>query len=322
MKRARSEAGLSGDNAEHKQQLSPQTGPSSGTAADAGPTLQQAQKDPSLQDPQSPPVTGTQLQLLSTQDTQSTGSAQLQLLPTQDLQSTALVVTSQQEQIPPILDLDRTTAPLKRRQLIQGHVPYPQALQTWQDQQNNPAVCGARLIGNVATPTDYVGIAVQDLIMHSSWAAARLRQTDMQNTGMDTIVPVQTPAPVVRRMVEALYSGFVELQEDTEQLLILANCMQVKLIEEACTDYLLELSLPVNKLVQLLVLLDRLVLMDARKRLLKKYAHQTWTPEIMEILPPFFKQLLQGSFQEHTLCSEVLFSSQCGALCEVQDSSE
>ena len=96
---------------------------------------------------------------------------------------------------------------------------------------------------------------------------------------------------------------------------------QVKLIEEACTDYLLELSLPLNKLVQLLVLLDRLMLMDARRRLLKKYAHQTWTPEIMEILPPLFKQLLRGGFQEHTLCSEVLFSSQCGALCEVQASS-
>ena len=226
MKRDRSEAGLSGDNAEQKQQPSPQAGPSSGTAADADRKLQQVITNPSVQDPQSPPVISTQLQLLPTQDVHSADSTQLQLLPTQDLHSTALVAASQQEQIPPILNLDSRTAPLKRHQLIQGHVPYPQALQIWQDQQDNPAVCGARLIGDAAIPTDYVGIALQDLIMHSTWAAARLRQTDMQNTGMDTIVPVQTPAPVVRRMVEALYSGFVELQEDTEQLLILANCMQ------------------------------------------------------------------------------------------------
>ena len=65
--------------------------------------------------------------------------------------------------------------------------------------------------------------------MHSSWAAARLRQTDMPNTGLDTIVPMQTPAPVVERMVGALCSGFAELR-DANRKRPFIKCMSLSVI--------------------------------------------------------------------------------------------
>lgn len=68
---------------------------------------------------------------------------------------------------------------------------------------------------------------MHDLITHSPCAAAPIRQTGMQTSGLNTILPVCTPPAVVRKLVEALYSGCIELQEDVEQILVLANCMQV-----------------------------------------------------------------------------------------------
>ena len=134
---------------------------------------------------------------------------------------------SEQEQLQLVMELDSQNAPMKRRQLLQGYMPYPQHYQTWQEQQHNLAVCGIRLIGDAQQPDENVGVAVHTLVAHSSWAAARLRQTDMQTSGPETILPVCTPPSVVRKLVEALHSGFLELQEDVEQILVLANCMQV-----------------------------------------------------------------------------------------------
>ena len=116
-----------------------------------------------------------------------------------------------QEQLQLLLQLDSQTAPPQRMQLMKGYLPYPQLLQTWQEQQSNPAVCGVRLIGNAERPDEYVGIAVQDLIAHSAWAATRLHQTDLQTSGLHTVLPICTPVSLVRRLVESLYSGFIEL---------------------------------------------------------------------------------------------------------------
>ena len=137
---------------------------------------------------------------------------------------------SQQEHFLPLLQLDSQMAPLCKKQLVKGCQPYPQLLQTWQEHEQNPAVCGARLIGDAQKPDEYVGVVVHDLISSSAWAAARLRQSDMQNSGIGTVVPVCTPPAVVRQLVQALYSGHVELQEDVEPLLVLANCIQVGLL--------------------------------------------------------------------------------------------
>lgn len=46
---------------------------------------------------------------------------------------------------------------------------------------------------------------------------------------METILPVCTPPAVVKKLVEALYSGYIDLQQDVEQVLVLANCMQVQI---------------------------------------------------------------------------------------------
>ena len=52
----------------------------------------------------------------------------------------------------------------------------------------------------------------------------------MLTSGIETILPVRTCPAVVRRLVEALYAGTIELPEDVEQMLVLANCMQVSSI--------------------------------------------------------------------------------------------
>ena len=137
-----------------------------------------------------------------------------------------------------VLDLDCHTAPPKRLQLLAGHLPFPAHYQTWREQQHNPIVCSIRLIGDASQPNEYVGVGVQELITHSPWAAARLRQTEMQTSGLETIVPICTPSAVVKKMVEALYSGYIELQHDVEQMLVLANCLQVLLAFWADSDQL------------------------------------------------------------------------------------
>lgn len=63
---------------------------------------------------------------------------------------------------------------------------------------------------------------------------------------------------------------------------------------------------------------DRLMLYEARKRMLQMYAHVPWAGDIPEILAVLFETLVEGGRQEIELCKEVLFSPDCGALCELQ----
>lgn len=88
-------------------------------------------------------------------------------------------------------------------------------------------MCNIRLIGDASKPNEYMGISLQDLTAHSASAAARLRQSRMQNSGMNTVVPVCIPPSVVRKLVRSFYTGILEMQEDVEQMLVLANCLQV-----------------------------------------------------------------------------------------------
>ena len=140
------------------------------------------------------------------------------------LQSTLPVAQSQSERKDPLqphqgqlqlmLDLDSHTAPPKRMQLLKDHLPYPQHYQTWVQEQHNPVVCGIRLIGDAQQPDEYVGVGVHEMVSHSPWAAARLHQTQMQPSGWEAIVPICTPVAAVNKLVTALYSGFITLQED------------------------------------------------------------------------------------------------------------
>ncbi|KAL3135893.1 hypothetical protein ABBQ32_007446 [Trebouxia sp. C0010 RCD-2024] len=120
----------------------------------------------------------------------------------------------QQDQLQLVLELDSETAPRKRMQLLAGHLPYPQHYQTWLQEQHNPIVCGIRLIGDAQQPHEYVGVGVHEMVTHSPWAAARLRQTHMQTSGLDTIVPICSPVAAVKKLVAALYTGCIMLQDD------------------------------------------------------------------------------------------------------------
>lgn len=53
-------------------------------------------------------------------------------------------------------------------------------------------------------------------------------------------------------------------------------CLQVKLVEDTCIRYLLQLKLPAEQISQIMRLYDTLMLLDPRKQLLKKYAHTAW----------------------------------------------
>lgn len=94
--------------------------------------------------------------------------------------------------------------------------------------------------------------------------------------------------------------------------------LQVKLAEDACIRYLLQLKLSPEQLSQMMRLYDRLMLLDARKQLLKKHAHTAWVGDALEIVPALFEELIHGGPDEIELCKEVLFSEDCGALCELQ----
>ena len=65
-------------------------------------------------------------------------------------------------------------------------------------------------------------------------------------------------------------------------------------------------------------LYDTWRLVDPRKQLLKKYAHTAWVEGVLDILPALFDTLVHAGPEEIELCKEVLFSEECGALCELQ----
>ena len=95
--------------------------------------------------------------------------------------------------------------------------------------------------------------------------------------------------------------------------------LQVDVVEAACIDYLLDLKLSPQQALQVLLLFDRLLLQDAARRLLMRYARQVWTKETMTILPVLFNCLLfEKCHLPVSLCQEALDRQKCGALCELQ----
>ena len=90
------------------------------------------------------------------------------------------------------------------------------------------------------------------------------------------------------------------------------------MVEDACIGYLQQLKLPAEQLSHMMQLWDKLMLYEARKETLQLHAHRVWTGNVLETLPVLFEELVHAGPQEVELCKEVLFSSECGALCELQ----
>ena len=134
--------------------------------------------------------------------------------------------TLKQENWHPFLQLDSEILTPSNRQLVNGHLPYPDVLLTWETKQNDPVLFGAQLIGD-ARLKHGIPVAVSDLVSHSEWAAARCKQNEVQRNGLQCVLPVCTSPDIVERFVRSIYSGFIELKDDVEQMLVLANSIQV-----------------------------------------------------------------------------------------------
>ena len=123
-----------------------------------------------------------------------------------------------------LLQLGTMHLPVQRKR-VPGLQPALSFLSDWYKQ--DPVQFEVRLIGNAAEPSLFACIRETELQAYSLWGAAHSRLTEMQNGGVTAIVPVRTSQTVVHKLAEAFYSGFIELGDDVEELLVLANSMQV-----------------------------------------------------------------------------------------------
>ena len=125
----------------------------------------------------------------------------------------------------------------------------------------------------------------------------------------------------IESMKSACVNYLLELDLSPQQLgyqSVQYSCwLQVESVEAACVDYLLELNLSPQQLGQLVVLFGTLSLTDAVKKLLRLHANQTWTNSVMDTLAVLFQQLVFDA-NNWSICTEVLRSPSCGAVCELQ----
>ena len=131
----------------------------------------------------------------------------------------------QQQPLPLLLDLPAAPEVHKHLQLASTSA---QSLQTWQEHSNNPLIYGVRLIGDAQLPDQFTGISAHDLICHGQWGAEQLQKAHNSDSGMQLILPVATKPAVVHKLVQALYSGYLELPNHVEELMILASSIQVQ----------------------------------------------------------------------------------------------
>lgn len=219
-----------------------------------------------------------------------------------------LPTSSEQSQHELLLQLNVDTAPAKSVQLVKDRLPFQELVRTWENERDNLTICSIRLIGDSCQPGLYTA---ETLVTHSAWGAGRLRYKH----NSDGIVPVRTSASVVDKVVKALYSGWVDIGEDVEEMLVLANALQIKLVETACVDYLLELTLPAQQLGQVLVLFSTLSLKTSIEQLVLRYVQQPWTQEVMAVLQVLFGHLNHLNMFQECL---VLRKTNTGKSCELQ----
>lgn len=140
-----------------------------------------------------------------------------------------LPTSSEQSQHELLLQLNVDTAPAKSVQLVKDRLPFQELVRTWENERDNLTICSIRLIGDSCQPGLYTA---ETLVTHSAWGAGRLRYKH----NSDGIVPVRTSASVVDKVVKALYSGWVDIGEDVEEMLVLANALQVRLTLACSTN--------------------------------------------------------------------------------------
>ena len=107
-------------------------------------------------------------------------------------------------------------------------------LHIWLQREQDTCLFSVRLVGNVDHPDQHVGIGLADLLSHSLWAKISYDHKDDMQTcdwtargAVHVVVPVTTSPAAVRKVVEALYSGSIDLGDDAEEILLLASAMQV-----------------------------------------------------------------------------------------------
>ena len=83
------------------------------------------------------------------------------------------------------------------------------------------------LIGDSPQLEKTVRVETPRLLADSHWARIRNQQEDLKTTGSRVVLPVRTPHAAVYKLVQALYTSSVQLTEDVEAVLLLANSMQV-----------------------------------------------------------------------------------------------
>ena len=96
-------------------------------------------------------------------------------------------------------------------------------------------------------------------------------------------------------------------------------CMQVSVVEQACTKYLLSLNLEPRQLLDMASLFDTLGKPAAYKQSLQKLFEMPWkTEQVMAIIAEACSKLLDQGPVGMELCRELLHSTKRGALCEMQ----
>ena len=117
---------------------------------------------------------------------------------------------------------------------LQGHSPSESLYKTWQQYEKNTTLFPVILIGNALWPNDTVSIGLADLLSHSRWAQKSYSNQDSLDTTQWTeqppvkvVLPIRTASKVVRKVVAALYSGHLHIGDEAEEMLMLANHLQV-----------------------------------------------------------------------------------------------
>lgn len=167
-------------------------------------------------------------------------------------------------------------------------------------------------IADVAQPDKFVGISSETLATHSEWGASWLKYEQKS----EAILPVKTSPHALKKMVKAWYSGYIDIGEDAEEMLVLANALQIKLIETACTEYLLALKLTSEQLGQMLQLFQMLSLKASLQELARRYTQLPWTTQVMAELQVIFNYFHKFELL-HLMLPQLKFQA-CGKLCELQ----
>ncbi len=94
--------------------------------------------------------------------------------------------------------------------------------------------------------------------------------------------------------------------------------VQVKLVEAACKEYLLDLDLSLEQLCQLVLLWVRLGSMSALRATLRKLMRKPWLTPVAQAVAYVFQHLLQGDGTRLEAARKVLQSPSCGKMCELQ----